>query len=96
MNRTSKLQVAVAVMSAALAGGVTLLSGCTSMNPEPELAPTTYIAVAPLDLPEDYSAPSDTVYVPVAPLDLPNDYYASTVDSDGEEVVLAANGWMTP
>lgn len=96
MNRTSKLQVTLAVMSVAITSSVALLSGCSSVNPEPELAPTTYIAVAPFDLPDDYSAPSNTIYVPVAPLDLPNDYYASTVDADGEEVVVAANGWMTP
>ena len=97
MTRSSKLQVGVAVISVALASSVALLSGCTSMDGELEMAPTTYIAVAPFDLPEDYSIPSNTIYVPVAPLDLPNDYYnTSAADTDGEDVVVAANGWMTP
>jgi len=97
MNRSSKLRVVGAVMSVAFASSIALTAGCSSMAGDIEMAPTTYIAVAPLDLPDDYAVPSDTVYYPVAPLDLPNDYGTTNFGSDdGDDIVAAANGWMAP
>ena len=54
------------------------------------------VAVAPLDLPEDYDAyPMD--YVPVAPLDLEDENATQAADSEVDEVALvSADVWMAP
>lgn len=100
MNCSAKLRVAAALMTVAVAGTLALTSGCSSVAADVEMAPTTYVAVAPLDLADDYIGHA-TVYVAVAPLDLPDDYYTrATSDSasaDVEDIVVArANSWMTP
>jgi len=99
MNPSTKLRGQVAVLTVALGGVLALAGGCTSMNPSgdsTELLPTVYIAVAPLDLPEDYDA-HPTLYVPVAPLDLEDETAAQVAGSEVDEIALASyDDWMVP
>ena len=91
MNFSTKLRRQNVVLTVALGGVLALAGGCTSMDDGSiELEPTVYVAVAPLDLPEDYDA-FPTLYVPVAPLDLPDDYGVRAAGDEADEVVLASS-----
>jgi hypothetical protein len=100
MNFVSKLHARRALFTVAI-GCVALAAGCSSFDGDGagdiQLSPTLEIAVAALDLPNDYYGP-EPVYVPVAPLDLPNDYYQRVAESSevDEIVVASANEWMHP
>ena len=105
MNRNSTLRrQATALLTAVVTGALVLSTGCTSLagdgDSPVEYLPTVYVAVAPLDLPDDHFA-STVVYVPVAPLDLPDDYYtraseASESGSDETVTTASADDWMVP
>jgi hypothetical protein len=97
MNLNTKLRGQAAVLVVALGGALALTGGCSTMSGEStELQPTVYVAVAPLDLPEDYDAyPMN--YVPVAPLDLEDENTTQVADSEVDEVALVStDDWMAP
>jgi len=97
MNLSTKLRGQVAVMTVALGNALALVGGCTTMSGDSmELQPTVYIAVAPLDLPEDYDA-YPMVYVPVAPLDLEDEDTVQVAGSEVDEIATASyDDWMVP
>jgi hypothetical protein len=100
MNFVSKLHVRRTLFTVAI-GVMALAAGCSSFDGDGasdlQLSPTLEIAVAALDLPNDYYG-AETVYVPVAPLDLPDDYYQRTAEGSNVDdiVVASANEWMHP
>ena len=91
MNLSMKLRGHAAVLTVAVGGALALAGGCTTMNGDSmELQPTVYVAVAPLDLPEDYDA-YPMIYVPVAPLDLEDENTVQVAGSEVDEIALASS-----
>ena len=99
MNLNTKLRGQAAVLAVALGGTLALAGGCTTMSGDSmELQPTVYVAVAPLDLPEDYDAFPTLDYVPVAPLDLEDENVAQARPTarSTKSRWPATDDWMVP
>jgi hypothetical protein len=96
MNFSTKPRGRNVALTVALGAALALAGGCASMDDGSiELEPTVYVAVAPLDLPEDYDA-FPTLYVPVAPLDLQDDGVRAAGDEADEVVLASSDSLMVP